>query len=90
MFASYPLDKVLSSDYPVCYSASHDKGNDMPRKRLRVHKTRLLRLFGTQRAIAETLRISVQAVQQWTYVPENRMDELRERRPELFEKEGKK
>jgi len=50
-------------------------------------KSQLLRKLRTNRAIAELLGISVQAVQKWPVdrrIPKEREDQLRKIRPELF------
>lgn len=50
-------------------------------------KARLLKLLGTNRAIADILGISVQAVTKWPVarnIPKRREDELRKKRPDLF------
>lgn len=50
-------------------------------------KYTLIKHLGTNRAIAELLGISVQAVQKWPLnrnIPKERIEQLRKIRPELF------
>lgn len=50
-------------------------------------KSTLLKKLGTNRAIADVLGISVQAVTKWKPdkpIPKDREDQLRKARPELF------
>lgn len=59
----------------------------MSRGEAPMKKSQLLKKLGNNRAIAELLGISVQAVQKWRAdrpIPRQREDELRRIRPELF------